>query len=117
MNRYMTFLLVILLPVLSKTNPEPVPSPFSGSAVQQTSTAQMDPSRILFQEIATGLTEPVFITNAGDGSGRLFVLELAGRIRIIKNGVLLSAPFLDIHAIVKSTASEQGLLALAFHPS
>ena len=117
MYRYMIFLLIILLPSLSKTNPLSMASPFPGGAVQKISAVSLDPSRILFQEVATGLTKPVFITNAGDGSDRLFVLELAGKIRIIKNEILLSTPFLDIHTIVKSTASEQGLLALAFHPS
>ncbi|HZM21699.1 MAG TPA: PQQ-dependent sugar dehydrogenase, partial [Anaerolineales bacterium] len=80
-------------------------------------TSSLEPSRITFQEIASGLTKPVFITHAGDGSERIFVLELPGQIRIIKNGTLLSTPFLDIHTSVKSTGSEQGLLALAFHPS
>ena len=117
MNRYVIFLLVIVLPILSKTNPGPVSLPFPQRVVQQTSIVSLDPSRILFQETATGLAKPVFITNAGDGSNRLFVLELGGRIRIIKNGELLPTPFLDIHSIIKATASEQGLLALAFHPS
>jgi glucose/arabinose dehydrogenase len=79
--------------------------------------AALDPQKITFQEIAGGLNNPVLITNAGDGSGRIFVLERAGRIRIIKNGVLLTTPYLDIQASVKSTGGEQGLLALAFHPS
>jgi glucose/arabinose dehydrogenase len=76
-----------------------------------------DPAKISFQEIVAGLNSPVLITNAGDGSGRMFVVERSGKIRIIKNGVLLATPFLDIQSIVKSTNSEQGLLALAFHPS
>jgi glucose/arabinose dehydrogenase len=77
----------------------------------------LDPAKIGFQLIADGLTQPVFITNAGDGSGRLFIIEKAGRILILKNGSLLSASFLDIRSIANSTGSEQGLLALAFHPS
>jgi glucose/arabinose dehydrogenase len=82
------------------------------------STAMLlDPTRILFQEIASGLTQPVFITNAGDGSGRIFIVEQPGVIRIRKNGLLLAIPFLDIQSLVKSTGSEQGLLALAFDPS
>jgi glucose/arabinose dehydrogenase len=76
----------------------------------------LDPAKISFQEVAGGLTTPVFITNAGDGSGRLFVIEQPGFIRILKNGSLLGTPFLDIHSIIKS-GGEQGLLALAFHPS
>jgi glucose/arabinose dehydrogenase len=74
------------------------------------------PSNLTFQAITAGLTSPIFITHAGDGSGRIFVVEQPGRIRIIKNGALLSTPFLDIHTIVRS-GGEQGLVALAFHPS
>jgi glucose/arabinose dehydrogenase len=77
----------------------------------------LDPARISFHEFVGGLSNPVFITHAGDDSGRVFVVERAGRIRIIKNGVLLGTPFLDISPIVKSTFGEQGLLGLAFHPS
>jgi glucose/arabinose dehydrogenase len=77
----------------------------------------LEPARISFQETVNGLSDPVFITHAGDGSGRMFILERSGRIRIVKNGTLLSTPFLDIQSIVKSTSSEQGLLGLAFHPS
>jgi glucose/arabinose dehydrogenase len=67
--------------------------------------------------VASGLSHPVFVTHAGDGSGRLFVLEQSGRIRIISaSGTLLSTPFLSITSLVNSTGSEQGLLGLAFHP-
>ncbi|MBK9927896.1 MAG: PQQ-dependent sugar dehydrogenase [Anaerolineales bacterium] len=79
--------------------------------------AFLDPSKLTFQEVASGLNNPVFITHAGDGSNRLFVLERSGKIRIIKNGSLLSTPFLDIQSSVRSTSGEQGLLGLAFHPS
>jgi glucose/arabinose dehydrogenase/photosystem II stability/assembly factor-like uncharacterized protein len=77
----------------------------------------LEPARVSFQEVVGGLSSPVFITHAGDGSGRLFILERSGRIRIIKNGSLLPTPFLDIQSTVKSASSEQGLLGLAFHPS
>src|SRR5207248_10645635 len=43
-----------------------------------------------------GLSSPVGIVNAADGSGRLFIIEQPGRIRIVKNGALQAAPFLDI---------------------
>lgn len=68
-------------------------------------------------EVVTGLDDPVHITHAGDGSGRLFVVERAGRIRIIKDGALVSTPFLDISARVGSQGSEQGLLSVAFPPA
>lgn len=63
-----------------------------------------------------GLARPVYLTHAGDGSGRLFVVEKPGRIRIIANGDLLAAPFLDILGKVDSSGNEQGLLSVAFHP-
>jgi len=77
----------------------------------------LDPTNLRFTEVASGLIQPVFITHAKDGSGRQFVVEKAGRIRIVKNGALLSTAFLDIHTIVNSSGSEQGLVALAFHPN
>ena len=64
---------------------------------------------------ASGLNEPVHITNAGDGNGRLFVVEQGGRIRIIQNGAVLPTPFLDISDRVLFSG-EQGLLSVAFPP-
>jgi glucose/arabinose dehydrogenase len=60
-----------------------------------------------------GLSQPVFVTSARDGSGRLFIVEKTGRIRIWKNGALNATPFLNIATLV-SGGSEQGLLGLAF---
>ena len=77
----------------------------------------LNPANLSFTEVDRGLTQPVFMTHAGDGSGRLFVVQRAGQIRILKNGSLLSTPFLDIDPLVNSSGSEQGLLALAFHPN
>ncbi len=67
--------------------------------------------------IVSGLIEPVDLKDPGDGSGRLFVLEQPGRIRIIQNGQLLNTPFLDITDRVGSRGTEQGLLGLAFDPN
>ena len=64
-----------------------------------------------------GLLDPVAVANAGDGSGRVFIVEQAGRIRIATtSGALLAAPFLDIRSRV-SCCGERGLLGLAFHPA
>jgi glucose/arabinose dehydrogenase len=76
-----------------------------------------DPSSVVFREVMSGLTQPIFIANAGDGSNRLFIVERAGRIWIFANGALVPAPFLDIRSIVNSSGAEQGLLSLAFHPN
>jgi glucose/arabinose dehydrogenase len=65
--------------------------------------------------VTAGLAGPVFATSAGDGSGRLFVVEKEGRIRILAGGVLAQAPYLDIGAKVLA-GGERGLLGLAFHP-
>jgi glucose/arabinose dehydrogenase len=63
---------------------------------------------------AGGLDDPVHITHAGDGSGRLFVVEQGGRIQIIENSAVVGT-FLDITERVLS-AGEQGLLSVAFPP-
>ena len=72
--------------------------------------------QLLLTPVTSGLSLPVHITHAGDGSGRLFIVERAGRIRIFKNGTLLSTPFLDIATAVRDTGSEEGLLSVAFPP-
>jgi glucose/arabinose dehydrogenase len=75
-----------------------------------------DPNGYHWVQFTSGLNRPVGLENAGDGSGRLFALEQPGVIRVIKDGVLVQQPFLDIRDRVGSQASEQGLLGLAFHP-
>jgi glucose/arabinose dehydrogenase len=67
--------------------------------------------------IAASLDNPVAIAHAGDGSGRLFVIEQPGRIRIYDGAKLLPTPFLDIATLVNSNGNEQGLLGLAFDPN
>jgi uncharacterized protein YjdB len=64
--------------------------------------------------ISTGLSGPVFLTQPLN-DGRIFVVEQAGRIRVVLNGVLQGTPFLDIAGKVRS-GGEQGLLSVAFHP-
>jgi glucose/arabinose dehydrogenase len=84
--------------------PTPTPTPLSPAA-----------GIALLPIISEGLERPTFLTHAFDE--RLFVTEQVGRIRIIENGQLLPAPFLDITDRVGATGSEQGLLGLAFHPN
>ncbi len=61
------------------------------------------------------LSEPLFLTFAPGDSSRLFVVEKAGRIRVVADGLLLEKPFLDLTERV-SSEGEQGLLGLAFSP-
>ncbi len=72
--------------------------------------------QIELQQVATGFARPVYLTHAGDGSGRLFVVEQAGIIKTIRNGQTLATPFLDIRDRVES-GGEKGLLSVAFHPN
>ncbi len=64
--------------------------------------------------VVEGLASPVFLT-APVGDERLFIVEQGGTIRIVRDGVLLPTPFLDLRARV-TAGGEQGLLGLAFHP-
>ena len=75
-------------------------------------------SSALISESVSGLTFPVQLTHAGDGSGRLFVIEREGRIRIVRDGMLVETPFLDIsQRVLSAEFEEQGLLNVAFPPS
>jgi hypothetical protein len=58
---------------------------------------------------------PVFATSPSGDTHRLFVVEQTGRIRLLRDDVMLAAPFLDLSALV-SCCGERGLLGLAFHP-
>jgi glucose/arabinose dehydrogenase len=69
---------------------------------------------IRIEQVATGLKRPVYVT-APPGDSRLFVVEQAGLIRVVKDGAVLPRPFLDIQPLVHFDA-EQGLLSMAFHP-
>ena len=71
---------------------------------------------LALQTVTTSLTFPTFLTSPPGDRSRLFVTEKGGTIHIIKNGVVLPTPFLDIHTLV-STGEEQGLLGLAFEPN
>lgn len=91
-------------------------SPFEEPIARPGGTLPGNPEVQLVQ-VASGLVDPVNIANAGDGSGRLFVVQRTGQIRIIDaSGALLETPFLDIANLVKIDNQEQGLLGLAFHP-
>ena len=73
------------------------------------------PADVRLQEVATGLDFPVLVTTPPGDMDRLFVVEKSGKIRIIRNGSVVSTPFLDVGALI-SDGGERGLLGLAFHP-
>jgi glucose/arabinose dehydrogenase len=67
------------------------------------------------QEIVAGLSSPLYLTAPPGDVARLFVVEKTGAIRIIKDGVLLTDPFLDLSSRI-ANVGEQGLLGMAFDP-
>ena len=83
----------------------------------QTSTAARDSGVFDFglELVADGFDQPVQVVDPGDGSGRLFVVEQSGRIRIVHDGQVVAEPFLDITDLV-GCCGERGLLSVAFHP-
>ena len=80
-------------------------------------TAQTQPT-LEFTAMSLGgpaLSSPVDIVNCGDGSGRLFIVEKRGTVRIVQNNAVLNSFFLDIEDQVINSG-ERGLLGMAFHP-
>jgi glucose/arabinose dehydrogenase len=76
-----------------------------------------DPSQVTLtlRPWLSGFTLPLGIVHAGDGSGRLFVVEKTGAIRVVQDGQILPEPLLNLAGQV-SNGSEQGLLGMAFEP-
>ncbi|MEO7987546.1 MAG: PQQ-dependent sugar dehydrogenase [Gemmatimonadales bacterium] len=70
---------------------------------------------VRLEAVATGVGYALYVTAAPGDSSRIFIVDKGGTIRIVKDGTLLPAPFLDITSLV-STGGEQGLLGLAFDP-
>ena len=109
-------LLALLALVGCSGEPVVVESDSPAPSAPTTVTASLDGLEIELTPIADGFEQPLFVTGAGDGSGRLFVLEKTGRAWILRDGKRLPEPFLDLADVV-STTSEQGLLGMAFAPS
>ena len=78
-------------------------------------TATPATAQIQLTSRVSGLTNPVFVGNAGDGSNRLFIVEQAGIIKVLQPDSSTPTVFLNITSRVLS-GGERGLLGLAFHP-
>jgi glucose/arabinose dehydrogenase len=96
------------------------PSPAGPPASPTPGTTLSNPA-VSLQLVAEGLTAPVALTYAPDGSGRLFIADQAGTVRVIgADGRLLPEPFLDVRnkmVRLNGDYDERGLLGLAFHPN
>ena len=95
------------------------PTPPETSASPEPDQKEPEPSledlEVTLEPVAEGLDAPLLVTSAGDSSGRIFVVEQGGTIRIVQDGDLIPTPFLDISDRLVA-GGEQGLLGLAFHP-
>src|SRR5215217_3260504 len=78
--------------------------------------------KLALVKVADGFQDPVGVSVANDGSGRIFVVERVGRVRVVKDGKVLPDPFLDLTNFnplgtdVQTGFVEQGLWSIAFHP-
>ncbi len=94
-------------PAPSATSTGPAPSP---------ERPDLGSARVAVRALATGLASPVLAVGAGDGSGRLLVLEQAGRVRLVGgDGAVEPTPYLDLSDRIAS-GGERGLLGLALAP-
>lgn len=136
MNR---IFILLALPILAcggspTITPSPTVTPLTPPAVVPTAQTEFQPAPPTsttgqnansfpnsadyeWQLITSGLNRPVDFQSAQDGSGRLFIIEKYGVIRIYQNGQLLDQPFLNIDDRVNDSGNEMGLLGLAFHPN
>jgi glucose/arabinose dehydrogenase len=91
---------------------------FAGCMNDSTSSDILTPSQLELVPIANNFSQPLDLQAPADNTGRLFVVEQGGKIKIIpSNGQVLSTPFLDIGSKLSSSSGEEGLLGLAFHPN
>ncbi|MDN7013647.1 PQQ-dependent sugar dehydrogenase [Methanoculleus sp. FWC-SCC3] len=97
-------------------------SPYAAEYQNGTSTTPLagETFNVSLEPVVEGLVAPLMLTDAGDDSGRLFVVDQVGTVSIIApNGTLVEEPFLDVRdrmADLNPTFDERGLLSIAFHP-
>jgi glucose/arabinose dehydrogenase len=118
------------LPAPSELPPTPTPSvtptfeptPFVPEATLPAPTPEVLTGQlphagdVAIEPMLSGLDRPLYLTHAGDDTGRIFIVEKPGMILVLPPGEASPVTYLDLRDRVGSTASEQGLLGLAFHP-
>src|SRR5262249_39231633 len=112
MTRVLLALTAIFFCAISLYTYPQAASHVASQAVQEPSSSTVT---IDLQPVVTGLSSPVFVCNAHDGTNRLFIVEQPGVIKVLQPGSSTPTVFLDISSRVMF-GGEQGLLGLAFHP-
>jgi glucose/arabinose dehydrogenase len=97
------------------------PSLRGAEIVQDPIPAKIGPSAVAvkLEPVATGLVAPIALVAPSDGSGRLFVVEQTGQVRVVKDGKLQPAPLMDVSGRLvklKPGFDERGLIGFALHP-
>jgi glucose/arabinose dehydrogenase len=132
MQRLFLFFIIIVLVSCSTQTPGPLPASPTAPELASTTPPEVeptdmpptavvevdrlpDPTPFSWVPFVSGFSQPLDLQSAGDA--RLFVVEQPGVIKVIDGGEILAQPFLDIQRFVNASASEQGLLGLAFHPN
>jgi glucose/arabinose dehydrogenase len=87
----------------------------TGPGSSEAATTAPSAVRVTFHKLVGGFNNPVYVTSARDGSHRFFVVEQGGTVRLVKNGVVQSTPYLNLTSEVLS-GGEQGFLSIAIHP-
>jgi glucose/arabinose dehydrogenase len=128
MRKWFVFIVMALLVLLTvnavaaqESTPEATPEATLDPNIILSRDVAPDANSFRLVELVSGLFRPLYLTHAGDGSNRLFILEQTGRVWIVRDGALLNTPFIDLTGIVSQDVtagySERGLLGLAFHPN
>ncbi len=112
------FIVLALYPELWSSNKGNQNNSSNGTSLSGKNANIVQPwARIELKPVASGFRKPTYLTDAKDGTRRIFVVEKEGRIKIIKDGKTLPEPFLDIVSLVRSKEYERGLFSVAFHPN
>jgi glucose/arabinose dehydrogenase len=85
-------------------------------AVDRAASAQSCPAVALQPVANASVSQPIYVTHAGDGTNRLFVVEQGGAIKVLQPGSIVPTLFLRIPGAKILSGGERGLLGLAFHP-
>ncbi len=106
---------VLATSACARSLPTTVPAPDSAAPRAMRAPASLSAIEIALEPVADGFDRPLFVTHAGDGSERLFVVEQGGLVRVVRGKTVSDAPFLDVKGRI-SDGGERGLLGLAFAP-
>jgi glucose/arabinose dehydrogenase len=104
-----------LTPVNAQDSANKVPQKKEDVA-QPGKTKLPKPVKIAMVKVAGDLIDPINVASANDGTGRMFICERHGVVRVLKDGKILKRPFLDISDTTVSSFLEQGLYDIEFHP-